>query len=305
MILIINQHKGSIINLEAHLNNYLKMYKQDFYMIMVIDQKTTINERIDLVENYENQNQDKLRFIFNGNNLGLSQSRDIAVRYAINNNLLSKFTNVIFGCTNSKWEYYLDKSLSDDLGKYDIPCLIPCKYIKDLFNRDWDYTKKSINIESYINNDYRPDFTLMFPSKSLMDIQMVCGIEKYYPEEILLYECSPSRLVSVYDHPLQLAWYNDNGMSKQFSRKTMIENRSGFSKRAEVFLDAYLNNKMLLSSDKLKAYVYDYITLTPKVDVKHYQGTVIEPLLTWALNKWLTNKDYNHKITFIEDDSQY
>lgn len=305
MILIINQHKGSIINLESHLNNYIEMYKQDFYMIMVIDQRITNDDRIDLIENYENKNLDKLKFIFNGNNLGLSQSRDIAIRYAIDNKLLSKFSNVIFGCTNSRWECYLDRSLSDELSKYIYPCLIPCRYRVDLFDRVWDYTKELVDLETYINNDYRPDFTLMFPSSSLVNIERVYKVEKYYPEEILLINCSPSRWISIFNRSLQLAWYNDDGMSKQFSRKTMIENKGGFHYRAQLLLDLYLDGKIKLSANKLKAYIYDFVTLGEYIDLNWYKDTILEPLVTWALTKWLTNKNYEHKSIFIEDDSQY
>jgi len=318
MIYIINQHKGEFSELKTHLLSYKERLKSKrFNMYLRVDCQITddqAEELYDIAESLPGQlwisrSPDEWGW-------GLSKCR-AECKNAFRNVYPKPGDNkdkILFGCTNCIYIHDLNDKLADELEKPVLPTLILCKYRNDVYDyrTDWSYIPY-ISFESYINDDYRPDCTIMIPACYYDHIKYFIG-EKYYPEEIILSEIlgrmKCDHLAVIYTR-IQEAWYNPNGMSANFNRKFMIENKKGFFKRATELIDKYIGYNPLeptinLSNNKLKALVYDLATLgTSEQVLERYQGTIIEPLYWWAVKKWISNKDYKHKIQFIEDGSRY
>lgn len=334
MIIIVNQHRGTFNELMDNINNYLKMHSSNkWYQILMVDEVTdrpydyltkffdalnsTKGDKIKVIYKTDDSSNDYMRN-------GLSQCRWKCMVEAHNKfNVLTELDLFLFGCTNSSFEVKLTDALHDYLvnlaSGYTLisDCLYPSH---DEISKSWthkfDYYDR-VKVEDFINCQNRPDCSIFVPywlflkdydTYEFTYSPFVNSNEKYNPEDLIwLYGADTSGYIR-HIHTIelndlnkyfQLAWHNNNGMSATFSRKTVLDNKTGFYNRAEVILKLWLNNEFKLESNTLKNLVYDLVTLKT-LDMHKWSGTILEPLITWALNKWISNPNYSHKIKFIE-----
>lgn len=304
MVLIINQHKGSHAELEAHITNYLEQYRcNKFFMELVIDSLTnplkTYKDSMDWVDDLNEKYLDRLHISWRSGETGLSQCRRQAILNYTNSIGTPKW--VFFGCTNSRWIMPLDEHAYKLIAVYDVT-LWKCKYPAE-------YTWTPLgsgpcSFSKYFNCIDRNDYSICMPYSFLHLQDMTVGNEKYTPEEILLYKATSHGeypLIIHEDVILQEAWYNKTGMTATFSREnSVLPNRGGFFKRAQLLLTGFTQGKLPLTNHTLKMLAYDYVTLAESFSFKEFKGTVVEPVLKWALMKWVDDDKYNHKIKFIE-----
>lgn len=316
-ILIINQHKGDMKELYDHLDNYIRYWFSDsWYMILVIDQIISESDMNELLR-WEHDYSDRFTLVFNGTNLGLTPSRFKAFNKALNSRLFSKndYQAVYLNSTNSRWVIDLtDRLASSILADLDGPTLTLSRYIvnedynssKDFINSDSFVGKDMIPFESYIGNSSKREYGLIFPFDDFKDIYINHNLGcRYEPEEVWLwYAChnhpESNNWLSIYPRVLQEAWYNSNGMTKSFNRQFVLENKKAFLNRAKVFLNAYKDGELTLSMHFLKYLMYDYITLSDSFNPREFQGTLLEAVMKWSMDRWLYNTDYDHKLKFME-----
>jgi hypothetical protein len=303
MILIINQHKGSDTDLERCLDNFVsKAVYPYFYMYLVIDQEPNY-KTTEIINNYLKYS-DVLTIEQSSENHGLAYSRNAS--YTHGYKLLldrgESVSHILLGSTNSLFNVV---SLSEDIHGY-------LSEFKGLTLMDVSYDSsdtikrnriglKNITFSDFFNLDNRPDYSQLISTPVLGGFD-VYGKEKYNPEDVLMYKNSigDQHIVNVINDKLIDAWYNSTGLSKTFSRETVVNNKLGFYNRAKFFIDEYLKGNISLSEDRLRHLTYDLVTLPDEVPIKKYKDTIIEPLITWSINKWVSNKDYDHKLKFIE-----
>lgn len=316
-ILIINQHKGDMRQLYDHLDNYVRhWFSNSWHMILVIDQLVSESDKNELLR-WEHDYSDRLTLVFNGSNLGLTPSRYKAFSKAINNKLFSEkyFQAVYLNSTNSRWIIDLTDELANDiLSRLDTPILTLSRYIvnenyntsKDFINYDSFDGHTMIPFESYIGNSSKREYGLMFSFEDFTYIYVNHFLGcRYEPEEVWLwYACCNHQInrkwLHIYPRVLQEAWYNSDGMTKSFNRQFVLDNKKAFLNRASTFFDAYQAGELTLSMYFLKILMYDYVTLSDSFNPREFQGTPLEAVMKWSLDRWLYNSDYDHKLKFME-----
>lgn len=316
-ILIINQHKGDMKQLYDHLDNYIRhWFSNSWHMILVIDQIVSESDMNELLR-WEHDYSDRFTLVFNGTNLGLTPSRYKAFNKALHSMLFSKeYPQAVYlNSTNSRWIVDLTAELADDiLSKLDTPILTLSRYIvnenyntsRDFINNDSFDDHTMIPFESYIGNSSKREYGLMFSFEDFKYIYANHFLDcRYEPEEVWLwYACrnhqTNRKWLHIYPMVLQEAWYNSNGMTKSFNRQFVLENKKAFLNRAKVFLNAYKDGELTLSMHFLKYLMYDYITLSDSFNPREFQGTPLEAVMKWSMDRWLYNTDYDHKLKFME-----
>jgi len=322
MIYIINQHKGDFNELLNHLDNFIQRCKSDkFKMVLRMDDAFTEDE-YKFIESKIKSGNIVLDTHLKNENVGLSKSRFICAN-ALSREYLPE-DRIIFGCTNCLWNTDLTDELADQILSYKGVLFFDCNYEKDIYPKRTPYNK-IIDFDNYVNDEYKPDYTISIPARFYRFIKYFDG-EFYYPEEIIiskvLNELHAEGVLSVNTDPnirnpidifpikLQDCWYNLKGLSATFNRKSMTRNSKGYFERAVELLNRWCDptevRHLQLKECKLKALVYDLVTFgTAKQVIKSFEGTTVMGLYWWALQKWITNKNYNHDITFIEDEEKY
>lgn len=305
MILIINQHKGSYQELLDSIYNYIDNYdSKKFYQVLRIDGTEGYDEsQLNHIKDLGKIHKDKISIIIDENNIGLSPSRVECVKYAFNNKLIDYSGMILFGCTNSRFKFKLTDYVESLLvSRY--PTAILCDYENDFMTRSTKLlSNEYVSFSDFISDINKPDFTIMIPTKYASLINCHYD-EKYYPEELILYPITKDTngFIRINKYPLQDAWYNSTGMTKTFSRETMVlPNRKGFFDRAEILLTAWAEGNLNLSMEYLKNLVYDYVTLGDKLNLRIFKNIPLEGILDWALMRWLKNEYYDHTVTFNED----
>jgi len=311
-LIIINQHRSlpgkKIQELYDHLDSYINYWCEGVFMFLKIDQMLTDGE-IRRIVDYNQNHPNKLSILYDDQNIykGLSPSRCTAYNAYVNSGKYDATAHVMFGCTNCVYIYPLEELVANLTDHRDI-ILVPCEYensVQKVSNRL--YLKTSYTFDEYFNAVDKPDYTLILPGVStslLHDLEGNDITERYYPEEIYIHRILyfyQRNILKVADKAYQHCWYNKGGLSESFNRLTMIESRHGFSERARYFLSHYMSSKLTLSYDKLKNLVYEYVTLSDKVDTKWLKGTMLEPMVYYALQHWVDNESFHHSFTFNEN----
>jgi hypothetical protein len=233
---------------------------------------------------------------FDAENKGLTYARKFAM-----NQIRNRVDQYLLLSTTCKFLIDLDNDLADVMEKnpgftvFDVICE------NDFVMRDPSLLRENeVSFNEFFNNEDKPDFVCLLKNVPALDEHNEYFTnEKYNPEDVMYWWAG---LGKVHINKLQLVrhHYNEMGLSRSFSRKFQYDNRSGFVRRAEVFLDMFLRDKFPLSMSRLKGLVDDLLTLSDTVPINKYEGTIIEPLLIYRLNSWIKNKRFNNNIKFIE-----
>jgi hypothetical protein len=328
MIVIVNQHKGTFKELIDNINNYLSQWDSNkWYQILTVDWVT--DKSYEFVSSYFNDfnkvHKDKMYVLCSEYKhypkAGLSPSRWNCMIEGY-----KRFPNMnendlyLFGCTNSRFKMKLTDQLHGWIMGMSTGTVtvVDCKYPSDSkIANSWTHEfddVTDIKVDEFINCPNRPDCTILVPfwlfymDYNTYDLEQSPFIsmydEMYMPEDLIwLFGADKNKCIrhihKIEGSYLQSAWYNNDGMSATFSRATVLDNKTGFHNRAVVLLNRWMKGDLKLTADSLKNLVYDYTTLH-NINLKELDGTILKPLVMWALDKWSSNKEYNHLIKFIE-----
>lgn len=319
LIGLIYQHYKHFDQLKGCLENLLEKVKCNQFVVSLWIDEELSHEEIYIVKKYGKLFEEKgIKFILGGGdeNRGITFARNNAISqflsYASQVDLnvgkqKHQAIQYIECFTTATWDIDLDQYWFERFKQNDG---MSCYKFR---NKDWLFKRDSslenfprVPFSAFQANQSRPDYlhVLKVSEHEVERLDTEYPNCKYTPEDVSWYMHCKDGYVNMHSEVLALNWFNSDGMtasSFEDMRKQERANAIAFYKKAEFFIDLFLQNKYPLTMQMLKFFTSSLVSsCIHSVPLKKYQNTIIFPLLMQRIQDWGLNQNYNNNFYMTE-----